>query len=144
MNTTEIITICISFLSFLLSFFSMVFSVSNMAKIERISYGEFELSIRQTITLAKNNVVTAIQKATDNNSYDDQIVKFTVEELLNTYEEVCAKYIDKKLDRKRFKEMYCNEIKNVVESNTLKTFFQSDSKYDATKKVYDEWFIPKK
>lgn len=140
MTSNEIITIYISSLSLLLSLISLILSAVNMLKIERISYGEFELSIRESISSAKNKVAEAIKNSTDNNPYNSQIVKFAIEELLNAYEEACAKYIDKKVDKKRFKKMFSDEIKKVVESNDLAKFFQFGSKYEAIKKVYNKWF----
>lgn len=140
MTIYEKITIIISILSFILSLFSLILSRINTIRIEKISYGQSELSIRESITLAKNKVAEAIKNTTDNNPYNNQIVKFAIEELLNSYEEACAKYIDKKIDKKRFKKMYNDEIKNIVESNELKKYFQFGSKYEAIKKVYNKWF----
>lgn len=139
MTMNEKITIIVSFLSFIISLMSLIFSRMNMIKVENIYYGQTELSIRDAITSAKNRVANTIQDTTQN-PYKDQMVKFAIEEFINTYEEACAKYIDKKVDKKRFRKIYSDEIKNLVESNELKKYFQFGSKYEAIKKVYGEWF----
>src|SRR5262245_29096823 len=36
-----------------------------------------------------------------------------VEENLNAYEDACGKYLDKKIDKDRFKRMYYSEIENI-------------------------------
>lgn len=139
MTLNEKITVFISILSLLISIISLVLSRISMTRNEKIYYGQAELSIRDSITSAKNRVATAIQDDS-HNPYKDQIVKFAIEEFLNSYEEACAKYIDKKIDKKRFKKTYSDEIKNLVESEDLKKHFQFGSKYDAIKTVYNEWF----
>lgn len=139
MTTNEKITTVISIISLLISIASFIVTKINTSKIEKIYYGQMELEIRNIITSAKNRVANAIQD-TNQNPKKDQLVKFSIEELLNSYEEACTKYIDKKIDPKRFKKMYFDEIKNIVESDDLKKYFQFGSKYDAIKKVYNEWF----
>lgn len=139
MTTNEKITIIISILSFLLSVISLIVSI----RVKNIYYGQTELSIRNTITSAKNRVANTIHD-TVQNPYKNQLVKYAIEEFINSYEEACSKYIDKKIDRKRFKKMYYSEIKNLVESKALKKHFQFGSKYNAIKKVYSEWFNQEK
>lgn len=64
-----------------------------------------------------------------------------VENLLNAYEEACAKYIDKKVDKERFKKNYFKSIQKVVENKEFKDYYSGvQSKYKATLKVYKEWF----
>lgn len=139
MTTNEKITIIISVLSFLLSLFSLILSRINMVRVEKIYYGQTELAIREAITSAKNRVANTIQDTTLN-SYKNQLVKFAIEEFINSYEEACSKYIDKKVDKKRFKKIYFDEIKNLVENEDFKKYFQFGSKYDSIKNVYNEWF----
>ena len=62
------------------------------------------------------------------------------EDVLNAYDEACAKYIDKKVDRERFKKMYMHEIRQLVESDDFAHKYNCiQSRYNATKRVYDEW-----
>lgn len=139
MSIYEKITIFLSLLSLFISVISLTLSRINMTRVEKIYYGQTELAIRETITSAKNRVANTIQDTTLN-SYRDQLVKFAIEEFINSYEEACSKYIDEKVDKKRFKKIYFDEIKNLVESEDLKKYFQFGSKYDSIKNVYNEWF----
>ena len=62
------------------------------------------------------------------------------EDVLNAYDEACAKYNDKKVDRERFKKMYFHEIRQLVEDEDLSDKYNSvSSRYTATLKVYKEW-----
>lgn len=46
----------------------------------------------------------------------------------------------KKVDRERFKKMYLHEIRQLVEYPEFKEKYDSiSSRYNATKKVYNEW-----
>ena len=63
-----------------------------------------------------------------------------IENNLNAYEEACAKYLDNKVDKVRFKKTYISEIRQVVENVELKKYFDAvSSKYKAILKVYYEW-----
>lgn len=139
MTTYECYAIFISIISLLLSILSLIFSQINSKRMNRIYYGQTEMTIRESISSAKYKVAEAIKNSGDNNPYSSQIVKVSIEELLNSYEEACAKYIDKKVDKKRFKKLYYDEIKNVVESQELKNYYNVGSKYCTTKKVYNNW-----
>ncbi len=134
----EIISTIISVIAIVISLFSLILTKINTSKIERIYYGQSEITIRDAITNAKNRITDILLK--ENNQYTKQCMKVSIEQLLNVYEEACAKYIDSKIDKKRFKKTYIDEIKNIVESDDFKEYFQFGSKYDAIKKVYDEWF----
>lgn len=141
MTVYEIITIAISSMALIISIISMVFSKINMNKTEKIYYGQSELAISESITNAKNRVTDILANASEqNNQYTNQCMKVAIEQLLNSYEEACAKYIDSKVDKKRFKKTYFDEIKNIVESVELNEYFKFGSKYDAIKMVYEEWF----
>lgn len=139
MTIYENYAIFISILSLLLSILSLIFSQINSIKTNKIYYGQTEMAIRESISTAKHKVTEAIKNSGDNNQYSSQIVKVSIEELLNSYEEACAKYIDKKVDKKRFKKLYYDEIKKVVESQELKDYYNVGSKYCTTKKVYNKW-----
>lgn len=140
MTTYERYAIFISILSLLLSILSLIFSQINSRKTNKIYCGQTEMIIRESITAAKYKVVEAIKNSDSNNQYNSQIVKVSIEELLNAYEEACAKYIDKKVDKKRFKKLYYDEIKKIVETQDLKDYYKFGSKYCAIKKVYNKWY----
>lgn len=139
MITNENVAVIISGLSLLISIFSLLITKFNATKIEKIYYGQTELFIRQAITLSKDRLANIIQDNTQNQN-KSPLVNFAIEELLNAYEEACAKYIDLKVDRNRFKKTYFDEIKNIVESGDFDSYFKFGSKYDAIKIVYNQWF----
>ena len=113
MTIYEIITTVISSIAIIISLFALIFTKMNANKIEKISYGQSEIAIRETITNARNRITDILLKANkENNQYTNQCMKVSIEQLLNVYEEACSKYIDSKIDKKRFKKTYIDEIKN--------------------------------
>ena len=63
------------------------------------------------------------------------------EEFLNAYDEACQKYLDKKVDKERFKKSYFTEIQSIVKNENFKPKYDTQSTpYKATVKVYNEWF----
>lgn len=141
MTNYEILATVISSIAIIISLLAFIFTKTNANKIEKIYYGQSEIAIRDTISNAKNRITDILLKANaENNQYTNQCMKVSIEQLLNAYEEACAKYIDSKIDKKRFKKTYIDEIKNIVESDDFNKYFHFGSKYEAIKKVYEEWF----
>lgn len=141
MMTYENITMIISVIALMISLISLIFSKINMIKVEKIYYGQSEISIRNSISNAKIRLTDILSNAnTNQNEYTRQCIKVAIEELLNAYEEACAKYLDAKIDRKRFRKTYSAEIRNIIESKKFSKYFEFGSKYEAVKKVYNEWF----
>ena len=66
-----------------------------------------------------------------------QALKTAQEQNLNAYEEACAKYLDGKVDKERFKKNYSVEIRQLVEKYSEK--YGATTPYKATIKVYNEW-----
>jgi len=70
-------------------------------------------------------------------------MKSYLEEYLNTYENACTKYLDKKIDTTRFKKSYVSEIRNLFEppTNAFKDFLHPEgtSRFKGLWKVYKEW-----
>lgn len=141
MTNYELISIIISSIASFISIFSVIFSKINMNRIEKIYYGQSEIAISETLTNAKNKITDILSTADSyNNQYTKQCMKVAIEQLLNSYEEACAKYIDGKIDKIRFKKTYIGEIRNIVETNDFNEYFKFGSQYVAIKKVYNEWF----
>lgn len=140
MSTYETIATIISGIALIVSITALIFSKLNTNKIEKIYYGQSETAIRQNIMNARNRLEDTLSRTKPENQYSNQSVKVAIEQLLNSYEEACAKYIDCKIDKERFRKSYFNEIKDIVECDDLKQYFSFGSSYDAIKKVYDEWF----
>jgi len=63
-----------------------------------------------------------------------------IQGMLNTYDDSCSKYLDGKIDKVRFKKNFHYEIRNLLESEDLKVYFNpTTSRYKPILKVYDEW-----
>lgn len=129
------IAIGISVLAFAFSLFSFIRS-SALIK------GQVEMQIREMISSARWRFSDlSIQLADEeNNTTLAASTMAALEDVLNAYDEACAKYIDNKVDRERFKKLYANEIRNLVEDeNTKKYYVMPQSRFQATVKVYREW-----
>ena len=108
----------------------------------RTAYGNIELQIREMISEAKYRQLECMSKLAENpnNITLKNQLKALDEDVLNAYDEACAKYIDKKVDRERFKKMYMHEIRQLVESDDFAHKYNCiQSRFNATKRVYDEW-----
>ena len=61
---------------------------------------------------------------------------------MNSYDEACQMYLDKKIDSLRFKKRYYNDIDTLrsspVQQNRL--YPKEKSKYQAFHKIVEEWF----
>lgn len=134
-NVTDWIAIIISIVAFGFSLFSF-FKSNSLTK------GQVEMQIRDMISSAKWRYADlGIQLSKDNqNQTLIASTKAALEDVLNAYDEACAKYIDKKVDTERFKKLYVTEIRNLVEDNNTKSYYvMPQSKFQATVKVYREW-----
>jgi hypothetical protein len=134
-NVTDWIAIIISIVAFGFSLFSF-FKSNSLTK------GQVEMQIRDMISSAKWRYADlGIQLSKDNqNQTLIASTKAALEDVLNAYDEACAKYIDKKVDMERFKKLYVTEIRNLVEDNNTKSYYvMPQSKFQATVKVYREW-----
>lgn len=134
-SMSDWIAIGISVLAFAFSLFSFIRS-SALIK------GQVEMQIREMISSARWRFSDlSIQLADEeNNTTLAASTMAALEDVLNAYDEACAKYIDNKVDRERFKKLYANEIRNLVEDeNTKKYYVMPQSRFQATVKVYREW-----
>jgi len=151
MSLFEILTIIISLAAFVCSIIAIILA-------NKSSTSSNEIALRSFIEQTRNNYVSQaamiaplISKESNNSlSSEDRSTltilrsnfKASVESWLNAYEEACAKYLDKKTDRVRFKKQYREEIKALVESkdSCISCFFDPiKSRYKAILKVYKEW-----
>ncbi|MBO4283341.1 MAG: hypothetical protein J5958_01835 [Clostridia bacterium] len=106
---------------------------------KRMEYGNAELQIRTMISEANYHLCEAKAKYADKPQSEtlDKVFKALNEDIMNVYDEACAKYNDKKVDRERFKKMYVYEIRQLVEAFPEK--YGVTTKYAATLRVYQEW-----
>lgn len=100
---------------------------------ERVS----DLALSMAPLLAKDNRTAEDERMLE--IYEHNF-KLALENNLNTYEEICAKYLDGKVDRERFIRTYKREVRQLVENQEFKERFDGvTSPYKAILKVYDEW-----
>lgn len=119
----------------------VMFSILSIHMNNKNSYAQTENEIRKSITDATNKLTDIwLNNSLENCQNREQYVKVAIEQYLNAYEDACAKYLDSKVDKKRFRKLYMSEIKNLVEDRNLNQYFQFGSKYGAIKKVYSKWY----
>ncbi len=136
-------------LSFTVSIISIIISIRN----RYLSNASVELEIRNLIRESRKNFneinvpLFILQKKKNNKTISDdeeiQLEAITMqyevakEDLLNSYEEACFKYIDNKIDKERFKKTYIKEIKQIVENENLKKYLDTiNSPYIWNKKGF--------
>ena len=148
-NIIQIITAVISIGALIVSIITIILSKKNdkfMKELNKfankLSSGNIELQIRQLISEAKRHydeIILAVRKDTDEEKKISlHIRQSAFEDVCNAYEEACAKYLDGKVDKERFKRLYVTEIRNVVEQFGDK-YKMPQTKFWATVKVYNEW-----
>ena len=144
MTIYEFIAVAISVIGLALS----VWSTIKARSAHKIAQGQIELNIHQLLTQAKKDEmeisILIAEKCSNDNSEMKTIIlsalDTAVERTLNAYEEACAKYLDGKVDKERFKKNYHIEIRQLVENKNHKKHFDSTtSAYKAILKVYKEW-----
>lgn len=151
MTDYELLALIIAGLSFIASVFSTIISLIANGK---CSSATLELSLRDSIRSADEKIMDcsadmdALLSKTDLTDEEKSQLDFkakrfnaAVENYLNAYEEACAKYVDKKVDKDRFKKMYFSEIRKLVENEKFTQYFNPvTSRYKVTLKVYGEWY----
>ncbi len=139
METNDIITLILGIASIITACSTIVLSF----KYNKLVQAQVEMQIRERITNARIRYEDLIINY--GNKLDNELVKgvyeSTKEEFLNAYDEACQKYLDKKVDKERFKKSYFVEIQSIVKNENFKQKYDSQStQYKATVKVYNEWF----
>jgi hypothetical protein len=153
----------IALFSLIVSFGAVLFAKSSSAKANSIAQenlnlqaGMVELEMRQAIENAKakvNDIGIIMAPLVSKEEADtiDAEGKITLESyrknfnaavqtLMNTYDDACSKYIDKKVDKNRFRKNYKYEIRNLLENKDLKEYFDPlTSRYKPILNVYTEW-----
>ena len=144
MSPYEIVAVIFSSIGLLISIISII--RANSA--HKISQGQIELNIHQLLNQTKKDVMDITIVIAEKCSNDDQDMKGVLTQALNTanernlnaYEEACAKYLDNKVDKERFRKNYHIEIRQLVEDiNNKEKFDATTSPYKAILKVYKEW-----
>ena len=128
-----------SILVVLISLFSLGLSIANRKNIS----GTMEIEIRNMINSSISQLENICINMLNNNKEDckvyQKLIESAHERILNSYDEACMKYLDKKIDRIRFKKTYRTEIRNLVKSEENKKYFGPGGEYQAIQKVYEMW-----
>ena len=163
-------TLTISIVSAVFALGSLIVSIISMVKTNNhaktsinksevqnmISMANLELMVSERISNSKDKVgdITMIispliaKKNASGLTADEQgtldaqskVLDSAIENNINAYEDACTKYLDEKIDKVRFKKSYHTEIRQLVESEKLQSYFNPvTSKFKGILKVYDEW-----
>lgn len=143
MTVYEIIAVIVSVIGLVVS----IYSIIRANNAHKIAQGQIELNIHQLLNQTKKDEMEISMMIAQKCSNNDETVnllknalKSAMERTVNAYEEACAKYLDGKVDKERFKKNYHIEIRQLVEDNNYKKYFDSTtSSYKAILKVYKEW-----
>lgn len=132
----------IDWISIGISVLALGFSLFSFFRSSSLTKGQVEMQIREMISSAKWRYADlGIQLAKDNQN--TTLVASTtaaLEDVLNAYDEACAKYIDNKVDKERFKKLYVTEIRNLVEDENTKSYYvMPQSRFQAIVIVYRKW-----
>ena len=143
MTPEAIIAIIALAISVFFSIPALILSILSRNDSKKASQVSTELLIQQLISATRKDLhdfaYTISDKKTE--KLKKQLLASYMEQELNVYDVACASYLDKKIDRKRFKKTYSTEIRNLFEkSDDMKKLLDKDGRYWAIKKVYEEWF----
>lgn len=153
MTPYEKVSTVLSVVAIVVSVIAYITANNKATRANQVALGNIELYISERITATKEKVSEiSLQMATlmskqKKTSEDKKILAIfektfmtAVENNINAYEDACAKYLDNKVDRNRFEKIYKSEIRQLVESDDLKEYFDGvTSKYKAILKLYDQW-----
>ena len=130
------------FVSGAFSFIAVVVSIFGYRNSKKTSQVSSELLIQQMISNARKDVHDlSFRLNGDDKKIGKSLLNALLEQELNVYNTACASYLDRKIDRKRFKKTYLIVIQNFFEKDSeIKKIIEKTGRYNALKKVYEEWF----
>lgn len=125
----------------LLSVAAIAISVKSLINSRKASQVSTELLIQQLISGTRKDTHEFLYTISDGDkAVAKELLNAYIEQELNTYDVACAAYIDEKIDRVRFEKTYSTEIRNLFEHNkNTKKVLDKPGRYNAIKKVYEEW-----
>ncbi len=146
MNEFEIITLSIALLSLSVSIITLIIGKKRASAMIELAISERITSTKEKVSDVTNIMTPIVSKTKRNQDDENMIVLYgkqldlAIENNINAYEEACAKYLDNKVDKIRFKKLYKNELRKLVEHNELKKYFDGvSSDFKAIIKVYTKW-----
>ncbi|MEG0237829.1 hypothetical protein [Cetobacterium sp.] len=124
-----------------ISLISLAGTTYTFLKNRKIAEAQVELQIHTKIVDSKKDINKFIYESNKNDKkIKILIMESLIENELNTYEEACNKYLDNKIDKKRFRKSYLNEIQALFNAQSTKgKLTDYTSKYNAIRKVNEEW-----
>lgn len=156
LKDVDILTLALSCLAILISIVDRIANNVNNKKTEAkaeqailLSQGVIEIEIRNSITQARQRLDN-FRLELENFKLDRPEADLTpykktfysiLEDFFNQYDRGCALFLDKKIDEKRFKQDYFQEIKNIVENGKYKKqyFNKKNKRYKSIMTVYKNW-----
>lgn len=126
MTCYETTSVGLSILAILISIFSFFYA----HKQKKNSEGQLELQIEEAIKASEKYVVETVTES-------DKLRAFAICNYLNTFETACAKYLDNKIDKKRFKKEYKKSVDNLFEDEEIAMYLGANSKYTSIIKFYN-------
>jgi len=153
MTPYEIIVSFFTCVALIISVLAYLKASTSATRANEIALGNIELYISERITATKEKVSDIYLKMAplafkdDRDEQDEKLFaayvmayNAAIENNLNAYEDACSKFLDNKVDRLRFEKSYKTEIRQLVENEELKSYFDGvTSKYKAILKVYNNW-----
>lgn len=147
MTNYEIITIIISISGFFVAF-STFFNGKKIRELEesnlKHNMAQTELYIQELLVNSRKLFIdVSIEMVKLPNTFNQEDKnKFLIpalQEILNSYEIACAKYLDDKIDKERFKKTYFQEITELMNNKSYKNLLEKANSFQAIKKVNKEW-----
>jgi hypothetical protein len=154
MTYFEKLTVLISSIGCLISIATLIYTFfankKNKKTIIKLNSANLEVMLSERISSAREKTDQAMLKIAEvsgKNITKDHLTALqksfnsNLENYLNILEEACAKYIDDKIDRVRFKQTYKTSIKQIFENQTYKNFLDSETapKFPNLLKLYKDW-----
>lgn len=156
LSIIDVITICISSLAIIISVWDRISNNAANKKSDikaekalKLAQGVTEIEIRNSISQARHRVdsfAVELKKFKIDNPTADLISHQTLfysilEDFINQYDRACMLYLDDKIDRKRFKKEYKQELVNLVENGKYKTkyFSENNLRFESIISVYEKF-----
>jgi hypothetical protein len=132
---------------------AIIVSVLSFLRSNAVAHGMIELEVSgmisksqervEDLSIQMNPLLSVAEKSEEQKKQLEVLVrvfKSAVENNINAYEQACAKYLDGKIDRKRFKKTYQRSLRQIVQNPQHESHFKEPtSTYYAILKVYKEW-----
>lgn len=153
MSNYEIASLVVAVIAIIVSVIALQKSSAVSQETLKLSHGMTELEVTNMITGTRRRVeditilmlplVTKMSRSDEESKQLEgykRVLKAAMESNVNAYEAACAKYLDGKIDKVRFRKSYKIEVRNLVQDPNHREFFDAiTSSYKAILKVYDEW-----